>query len=83
MPTAPTACNPWLGRKQNRDLLEKLNEIFMEAWGDDANYGKVAAELDEELMDFFFACSIDQVDSDEETITVRFRVPAPEHTLDV
>ena len=80
---APTPSNPWLGRKQNRDLLEKLNEIFMDAWADTDTYGSVAAKLDEELMNFFFACSIDSVDSEEDTITVRFRVPAPEHTEDV
>lgn len=76
------ACNPWLGRKMNRDMLDKLNELFMEAWADDEDYGHVAGKLDEDLMDFFFACSIDHVDNDDDTITVRFKVPPPE-TLDV
>lgn len=74
-----TATNPWLGRKLNRDMLEKLTDLFMDAWGDDDTYGSVAAKLDEDLMDFFFACTVDQVEGDDETITVRFRVPAPEH----
>ena len=83
MPTPTTAaCNPWLGRKMNRDMLDKLHDLFMDAWADDETYGYVAGKLDEDLMDFFFACTIDQVDSDEDTITVRFKVPAPE-TLDV
>ena len=77
------AANPWLGRKVNRDMLDKLNDIFMDAWADSDDYGSVAAKLDEALMDFFFACSIDEVDANEDTITVRFRVPATEHTLDV
>ena len=64
-------------------MLEKLNDLFMDAWADDGNYGDVAAKLNSDLMDFFFSCLIDQVDSDEDTITVRFKVPPPEHTLDV
>jgi len=82
MPQA-TPTNPWLGRKINRDMLDKLSDIFMDAWADSDNYGSVAAKLDEALMDFFFACSIDEVGAQEDTITVRFRVPATEHTLDV
>ncbi len=74
----PAATNPWLGRKKNRDMLEKIAELFMDAWGIDESYSHVAARLDDDLMDFFFSCFIDGVDSDEDTITVRFRVPSPE-----
>lgn len=73
------ATNPWLNRKINRDMLEKLIELFMDVWEDDGTYGNVAAKLDEDLMDFFFSCGIDSVDDDEDTITVRFRVPKSEH----
>ena len=55
----------------------------MVAWAGDGTYGDVAAKLDDDLMDFFFSCLIDQVDSDDDTITVKFRVPPPEHVLDV
>lgn len=60
-------------------MLEKLSEIFMDAWADTDTYGSVAAKLDEELMDFFFSCTIDMVDPEEETLTIKFRVPASEH----
>jgi hypothetical protein len=84
VPKTTTACNPWLGRKLNRDMLEKLTDVFMDTWGDDGKYGDAAAKFDEELLDFFFSCLVDQVDNDDEdTITVRFRVPPPVHVLDV
>lgn len=75
MPTQAT--NPWLNRKFNKVMLEKLTELFMDAWADAETYSYVAAKLDEELMDFFFSCTIDNVDDDDDTVTVRFRVPEP------
>ena len=77
--TQAKTTNPWLNRKINKDMLEKLVVLFEDVWEDAGTYGTVAAKLDEDLMDFFFSCTVDDVDGDEDTVTVRFAVPVPEH----
>jgi len=77
------ASNPWLGRKYNKDMMDKLLPIFEEAWANDGNFADVQHLLDDDLEQFLGDCLIDKVDGDEETITITFRVPQPEHILDV
>lgn len=75
--STPANANPWLGRKFNRDMLEKIKEKFLDAWEDDETYGHVASRLDADLLDFLFNCRIEEVDEDDDdTMIIKFRVPA-------
>lgn len=67
--------NPWLLKKFNKDMLQKLTDIFLEAWSKDGTYGDAATHLHDEMLDFFFSCTVEEVANNDDTITIKFKVP--------
>lgn len=71
-----TACNPWLDVKLNKDMLNTITEFYMDAWEKSKSQSHAIVQfVNTDLFIFFLNCSVEDVDGDDETLTITIKIP--------
>lgn len=66
--------NPWLVSAQNKRMLEDIDAIAMEVWGDDGTFGDFLAALTDDQTDLLFSLKIKDFAADPQDGTMGFEL---------